>query len=165
VLSVITRLGDTTLADVVDPATRSRMMRGIRGQDTQPELAVRRYLHAAGLRFRLHDKRLPGRPDIVLPKFKTVILVHGCFWHRHEGCPYATTPSSRRDFWGRKFALNVQRDAENVKALQAVGWTVITIWECQARDLQILDELFWSIVASHPDAKSKGARPSRKALT
>lgn len=140
------------MADVVDPVTRSRMMSGIRGQDTQPELAVRRYLHAAGLRFRLHDKHLPGRPDVVLPRFGTVVFVHGCFWHRHEGCPYATTPSSRTDFWGLKFAQNVRRDADNVRALQATGWSVLTIWECQARDPQQLDGLFWRVVAGHPDA-------------
>jgi len=129
------------------------MMSGIKGKDTEPELAVRRYLHAAGLRFRLHDKRLPGRPDIVLPTFRTVVLVHGCFWHRHEGCPYATTPSSRAEFWGRKFDQNVRRDADNVRALQAAGWTALTIWECQARDRVMLDELFWRIVCRGPDAK------------
>jgi DNA mismatch endonuclease (patch repair protein) len=140
------------LVDVVDPATRSRMMAGIKGKDTEPELAVRRYLHAAGLRFRLHDKQLPGRPDIVLPAFRTVVLVHGCFWHRHEGCPYTTTPSSRPDFWGRKFDQNIRRDADNVRALHAAGWAALTIWECQARDTAMLDELFWRIVSSAPDA-------------
>lgn len=139
------------MADVVDPATRTRMMRGIKGQDTQPELAVRRYLHAAGLRFRLHDRRLPGSPDVVLPRFRTVVLVHGCFWHRHEGCPYATTPSSRPDFWSRKFAQNVLRDADNVRALQAAGWAVLTMWECRARDPLQLDELFWRVVSGPPD--------------
>lgn len=140
------------MVDVVDPVTRSRMMAGIKGKDTQPEFAVRRYLHAAGLRFRLHDKRLPGRPDIVLPRFRAVVLVHGCFWHRHHGCPFATTPTSRPDFWARKFEQNVRRDAENVCALQAAGWTAITIWECQVRDPLILDALFWQIVSGGPDS-------------
>lgn len=126
------------------------MMRGIKGRDTQPELAVRRYLHATGLRYRLHDKRLPGRPDIVLLRFGTVVFVHGCFWHRHEGCPYATTPASRTEFWARKFTQNVRRDAGNVRTLEAAGWTVLTMWECQSRDLMLLDELFWRIVSKAP---------------
>lgn len=135
------------MADVVDHQTRSRMMSGIKGQDTRPELVVRRYLHAAALRFRLHDTRLPGRPDIVLRKFRTVVFVHGCFWHRHERCPYATTPASRPDFWRDKFARNVERDAENVRALRAAGWVVLTIWECQVRDPLKLDDLFWRVVS------------------
>jgi DNA mismatch endonuclease, patch repair protein len=143
--------GDRRLADVVDPATRARMMRGIKGRDTQPELAVRRYLHATGLRYRLHDRRLPGSPDIVLPRFGTVVFVHGCFWHRHQGCRYATTPSSRTEFWSRKFTQNVWRDAGNISALQAAGWTVLTMWECQTRDSVLLDALFWQIVCGAPD--------------
>ncbi len=135
------------MVDIVDPATRTRMMRGITGQDTEPELAVRRYLHAAGLRFKVHDRRLPGTPDIVLPRFKTVVQVHGCFWHRHEGCRYATTPSSRRDFWSRKFAQNVRRDAANRSALRAAGWSVLTVWECETWDPVNLDALFWRIVS------------------
>lgn len=134
------------MVDIVDTATRSRMMRGIKSRDTRPELTVRRYLHATGLRYRLHDKRLPGSPDLVLPRFGTVVFVHGCFWHRHQGCPYATTPSSRAEFWSHKFAQNVRRDAGNVTALEASGWTVLTMWECQARDPMLLDELFWRIV-------------------
>lgn len=139
------------MVDVVDPATRARMMRGIKGRDTRPELVVRSYLHATGLRYRLHDKRLPGSPDIVLPRFGTVVLVHGCFWHRHQGCAYATTPSSRTQFWSRKFAQNVRRDESNVSALEVAGWAVLTIWECQVRDPMLLDELFWRIVSSAPD--------------
>lgn len=126
------------------------MMRGIKGWDTQPELAVRRYLHSTGLRYRLHDKRLPGSPDIVLPRFGTVVFVNGCFWHRHPGCPYATTPSSRTEFWARKFTQNVSRDAANLKALEAAGWDVLTMWECQSRDQMLLDELFWRIVSGAP---------------
>lgn len=135
------------MADIVDRATRSRMMSRIRGRNTKPELAVRSYLHAAGLRFRLHDKRLPGRPDIVLPRFRTVVLVHGCFWHRHPRCPYATTPTSRPEFWLHKFDRNVRRDANDVRALRSAGWNALTIWECQVRDTSALDELFWRIVA------------------
>ncbi len=138
------------MADVVDSETRSRMMSGIKGQDTSPEIAVRRYLHAAGLRFLLHDKRLPGRPDIVLPKFRTVVFVHGCFWHRHEGCLNATFPASRPEFWRTKFAANVQRDAANVQALRTSGWSVLTIWECHVREPLELDKLFWRVVSGYP---------------
>lgn len=123
------------MADVVDTATRSRMMAGIRGRDTAPELALRRALHRAGLRFRVHAKELPGRPDIVLPRWRAVVQVHGCFWHRHPGCRYATSPATRPEFWTAKFAGNVERDARNHAALRALGWRVATVWECAlARD-------------------------------
>lgn len=116
--------------DVVDRATRSRMMSGIRGKDTKPELIVRSFLHRSGLRFRLHAK-LPGRPDLVLPKYRAVIFVHGCFWHRHNGCRYATTPTSNAAFWREKFDVNVRRDARNKRQLRDLGWTVRVIWSCQ----------------------------------
>lgn len=119
--------------DVVDPATRSRMMAGIRGKGTRPEIAVRRALHAAGFRFRLHDRRLPGRPDIVLPRYRAVILVHGCFWHRHEGCRLTTTPATRVEFWEQKFAGNVARDARDAVLLAAAGWRIAVVWECGLR--------------------------------
>lgn len=116
--------------DVVDQATRSRMMSGIRGKDTKPELIVRSALHRAGLRFRLHAK-LPGRPDLVLPKYRTVVFVHGCFWHRHEGCRYTTTPASNTEFWREKFVGNVKRDARVKQQLEEQGWRVEVVWSCQ----------------------------------
>ena len=106
------------------------MMAGIRGKDTQPEWALRRALHARGIRYRLHDKRLPGRPDLVFPKYAAVCLVHGCFWHRHEGCRYATTPATRPDFWRGKFEMNEARDRRNEHALRTGGWRVAIVWEC-----------------------------------
>ncbi|WP_287597528.1 very short patch repair endonuclease [Thermomonas sp.] len=121
------------MVDVVDQAARSRMMSGIRGKDTKPELAVRSALHRAGLRFRLHAK-LPGKPDLVLPKYRTVVFVHGCFWHRHEVCRYATTPASNAEFWRDKFAANVSRDAKVVEQLESQGWRVLVIWSCQLDD-------------------------------
>ena len=121
------------MADVVDARTRSRMMSGIRGKDTRPELLVRRQLHRLGFRFRLHDPRLPGKPDLVLRKHSAVIFVHGCYWHRHEGCRYATTPATRREFWLSKFAANVQRDLRDQAALRTEGWRVFVIWECALR--------------------------------
>lgn len=120
------------MADIVDRETRSRMMSAIRGKDTKPELLVRRYLHRAGLRYRLHANELPGRPDLVLARFKTVIQVHGCFWHRHRGCRFAYTPSSNRAFWQAKFEENKSRDARNNRKLLGLGWRVLTIWECEA---------------------------------
>ena len=125
------------MTDIVDPATRSRMMSGIRGKNTQPELRLRRFLHAEGFRFRLHDKRLPGKPDIVLPKWKVAIQVQGCFWHRHEGCRFATIPATRPEFWAEKFAENVARDRRNLERLQAAGWRTAIIWECWLRGKDI----------------------------
>ncbi|WP_085705679.1 very short patch repair endonuclease [Pseudomonas sp. B8(2017)] len=119
--------------DIVDTATRSRMMAGIKGRNTRPEMIVRRFLHANGYRFRLHRRDLPGSPDIVLPRFRTCIFVHGCFWHRHDGCRYATTPKTRADFWQAKFTQNVERDGRARRALRADGWKVLTIWECELR--------------------------------
>ena len=105
-------------------------MAGIRGQDTQPEMTVRRALHAAGFRYRLHVPSLPGRPDLVLPKHSAVCLIHGCYWHRHPGCPYATTPATRTGFWKQKFRSNVERDDRQRRQLQDLGWRVAVVWEC-----------------------------------
>jgi len=134
------------LTDVVDKKTRSRMMSGIRGKNTKPEIAVRRHLHARGFRFRLHRRDLPGKPDIVLPKYRTAVFVHGCYWHRHEGCKYATTPSSNPEFWQRKFRENVERDQRNRAQLADAGWNVLVIWECQI-DEEHLEQLGRNIIA------------------
>ncbi|MCK9538039.1 very short patch repair endonuclease [Dokdonella sp.] len=123
------------MTDIVDKETRSRMMSGIRGKDTKPEMVLRHALHARGLRYRLHDRKLPGRPDLILAKHHAVIFVHGCFWHRHEGCRYASTPATNSQFWAEKFAGNVRRDNANRHALIAEGWRVATIWECALRNL------------------------------
>lgn len=125
--------------DVVDKATRSRMMSGIRGKDTKPELLVRSHLHRKGLRYRLHAK-LPGKPDLVFPKYRTAVFVHGCFWHRHPGCQYTTTPQTNADLWQTKFAANVKRDALVEEKLTALGWRVIVVWGCQTSKKD-LDEL------------------------
>lgn len=122
-------------------------MSRIRSKDTYPELALRRALHALGLRFRLHDKRLPGKPDIALPRFNTVVLVHGCFWHRHAGCNIATTPKSNTAFWQEKFNRNVERDYRNTIALEALGWEVIIVWECELGSQQKINEAAKRIAA------------------
>ena len=109
-------------------------MSSIRGRDTKPELQVRRFLHARGFRYRLHDRKLPGRPDIVLPAHRAVVQVHGCFWHQHLGCSLAYTPSSNRAFWRKKLAGNQQRDINNAAKLQALGWRVFIVWECEIEE-------------------------------
>lgn len=108
-------------------------MAGIRSRDTSPEMKVRRLLHRHGFRYRLHKQDLPGRPDLVLPRYRLCIFVHGCFWHRHLGCRYATTPKTRPEFWQNKFDQNVARDTKNKSALLAMGWRVLELWECGIR--------------------------------
>ena len=120
--------------DNLSPNDRSLMMGRIRGADTRPELRVRRMLHGLGFRFRLHRRDLPGRPDIVLPGRRAAVFVHGCFWHDHAGCRYATKPKSNTAFWAQKFARNRERDAAAEWALGARGWTVLVVWECELRN-------------------------------
>jgi len=120
---------------------RSRNMSHVRGKDTKPEMVVRSFLHRQGFRFRLHAKDLPGHPDIVLPKYKTVIEVRGCFWHRHPGCKKATMPASNNTFWRDKLQQNAARDAKNDSALTALGWRVIVVWECQLHNSETLLQL------------------------
>lgn len=130
------------MIDVVDSATRSRMMAGIRGKDTKPELIVRKYLHSRGFRYRLHVKELPGKPDIVLSKYRAVVFVHGCFWHQHQGCKYATKPKTQREFWNNKLSENIKRDGYSLEALKGLGWRVFVIWECELKkDLSKLETL------------------------
>ena len=128
------------MADTVDPAVRSRMMRAVRQKDTKPEIVVRRLMHCMGYRFRLAVRSLPGSPDIVLPRYRCAVFVHGCFWHRHEGCPRTTTPATRREFWERKFQANQARDRRVQDTLITLGWDVVVLWECWTRDLVKLEE-------------------------
>lgn len=118
------------MADIVNKETRSRMMSGIRGKDTRPELLLRRALHARGFRYRLHPKTMRGRPDMVLTKHRVAVFVHGCFWHRHEGCRFASTPATRPEFWAAKFTANIRRDQKVVATLSAEGWRIAIVWEC-----------------------------------
>jgi DNA mismatch endonuclease, patch repair protein len=121
------------MTDKFDAETRSRIMASVKQKNTAPEIAIRKELHARGFRYRLHSHGLRGRPDFVLAKFRAVVFVHGCFWHRHEGCRYATTPSTRAEFWQAKFKANVVRDSAIRVALLEAGWRVATIWECYVR--------------------------------
>lgn len=118
------------MVDVHSPETRSFNMSRIRGKDTHPEIMVRKWLWTNGYRYRLHRKDLPGKPDIVLPKYHTVIFVHGCYWHRH-GCKYTTTPATRKEFWEAKFKENTNRDRRNRRQLNQAGWRVLVLWECE----------------------------------
>jgi DNA mismatch endonuclease (patch repair protein) len=124
--------------DHLSPAARSANMAKIKGKNTRPELIVRQTLHAMGYRFRLHRRDLPGRPDIVLPRYRTVVFVHGCYWHRHVGCARSTMPQTRRDFWQTKFAGTVERDRAQAERLVAAGWNVAVIWECETRNREAL---------------------------
>lgn len=133
------------MVDVVDKATRSRMMSGIRGRDTKPEMIVRSHLHRLGLRFRL-ESSLPGKPDLIFPKYKAVVFVHGCFWHRHPGCRFTTTPASNRQFWLDKFEANVVRDARVKLLLRRLKWRHLIVWECQL-DQRRLDSLHRKILS------------------
>lgn len=138
--------------DTVSKEVRSRMMAGIRGSNTAPEIKVRKLLHKHGFRFRLHSRDLPGRPDIVLRRYQLCILIHGCFWHRHPGCKYATNPSSRKEFWNSKFDQNVRRDNRNRDALLQQGWRVFELWECGIRKPEA--EIDWLLKAV-PDFDQK----------
>lgn len=124
------------MADIVDRVKRSRMMARIGNKDTRPELTLRRALHARGLRYRLHDRKLPGTPDLTFRRFGAVCFVHGCFWHRHAGCTYTTNPATRPDFWQEKFNANVERDRRAQEELLRAGWRIAIVWECALRNNQ-----------------------------
>lgn len=145
------------MTDVHTPEQRSYNMSRIRGQDTRPEKKLRSLLHRNGFRYRVHVSDLPGRPDIVLPKYHSLILVHGCFWHRHPGCRYATTPKSRADFWQEKFTGNVERDQRNLNLLKKNGWFPIIVWECELKDDTdaVMERI--STTLHHQYAELKGA--------
>jgi DNA mismatch endonuclease (patch repair protein) len=128
------------MADRLTPQERSRNMSRVKGRDTKPELLVRSIVHRLGYRFRLHGKRLPGSPDVVLPRHRKVIFVHGCFWHGHQGCRRAARPSTNREFWDRKIEGNIARDASNLEALRQAGWKVLVIWQCAMKDREHLKQ-------------------------
>ena len=135
------------MADVHDSATRSYNMSRIKGKDTKPEMLVRRFLHAHGYRYKLHDKNLPGKPDIVLPKYNTVIFVHGCFWHGHKNCKYFVVPKTRTEWWLNKINNNIANDKKHLTALRKAGWKIITLWECQLKPKKI-DKTFNTLISA-----------------
>ena len=137
------------MTDHLTTQQRSWNMSRIKSKDTKPEKMVRSLLHKMGYRFRIHKKVLPGNPDIVLPKYKTVIFVHGCYWHRHKGCKFAFMPKTKVDFWEKKFVQNLNRDRRKQKELQDLGWHIIIIWECELRD-PIINSKLWDIKTRKP---------------
>lgn len=131
-------------------------MSRVRQKNTAPELIVRKLLHLLGLRFRLHPKNLPGTPDIVLARHDTIIFVHGCFWHRHPNCRYATSPKTRQEYWEPKFEANIARDSRKEAQLQELGWRVMVIWECETKNTELLkDRLRLAFGTHHPDYPHK----------
>lgn len=137
--------------DKLTTTERSRNMAGIKGKNTAPEKRVRSLLHRMGYRFRLHDARLPGKPDIVLPKHRAIIFVHGCFWHRHEGCKRATMPSNNREFWEKKLSLNRKRDRRQLEELAALGYRSLVVWQCELKDEERLRERLSSFLANETE--------------
>lgn len=136
------------MSDVLTSEQRRRNMQAIRSRDTAPEMVVRRIIHRLGYRFRLHQKALPGHPDIVLPRLRRVVLVHGCFWHQHKSCRHATRPATRAEFWATKLDGNVRRDARVRRKLRTMGWKVLVVWECQTRKPEALASRLQSFLAS-----------------
>jgi len=129
------------MADVHSKETRSFNMSRIKGKDTKPELLVRKFLFSQGFRYRLHDKKLPGKPDVILPKYKTVIFINGCFWHGHEGCKYFVIPKTRTEWWLDKINTTIANDTKVISALQNLGWKVIIVWECELRPKKVDETL------------------------
>lgn len=152
------------MADVVSAHKRSQMMSGIRGRDTDPEMRIRRYLHARGYRYRLNDRALPGRPDLVLRKRGAVVFVHGCFWHGHASCRFFRLPATRPDFWREKIESNIRRDQRVIVGLLGAGWRVAVVWECALRDepdaaLHHLDEFLQGSETSIEIRSSRDRQP------
>lgn len=157
------------MTDTMTPEQRSRCMSAIKSNDTKPEMLVRKYLHGMGLRYGVHNKKLPGSPDIVLRKYKTVIFINGCFWHGHDNCRYYRLPKSNIEFWQTKINRNRERDKRDIEALRKRGWRVIVVWECELRTKELrqqtLQKLFFSIqqpydIASSIPAAAAAAEPA-----
>ena len=129
------------MTDVFTPEKRSRIMACVKGVDTRPEILVRSILHRLGFRFRLHRRDLPGCPDIILPRYRKIIFVHGCFWHGHEECSRSARPTTNRDFWDNKLSRNVERDKQNLLELTALGWDVLVVWTCETKDVKGLTRI------------------------
>jgi DNA mismatch endonuclease (patch repair protein) len=145
------------VTDIYSKQKRSRIMASISGKETKPEILVRKYLFKQGYRYRKNVTSLPGKPDIVLPRFRTVVLIHGCFWHGHNNCKKATKPSSNIDFWNEKIGKNKQRDKRVAQELKNLGWTVITIWDCQLKNKNLFDNRMRRFVAKLKELERKAS--------
>ncbi len=146
----------------VDPA-RSALMARVRGKNSKPEVVVRRVAHVLGYRFRLHRGDLPGTPDLIFPRLRKVIFVHGCFWHRHRGCSRTTTPKTRAEFWAEKFTRNIERDALKTKQLRALGWRVLIVWECETFNPDILSNHLAAFLAQYHQRAQRGLKNRSRA--
>jgi DNA mismatch endonuclease (patch repair protein) len=152
------------MPDVFDKEQRSKVMSKVHGENTSPELTVRSLLFSMGYRYRLHRKDLPGKPDIVLPRHKKIIFVHGCFWHQHERCKAAERPTSNTDYWNKKLDRNVERDNNNREKLGEMGWQVLIVWECQIKNRQELTQILTSFLSKELQEQGdgeQGAAPDR----
>lgn len=154
------RFRHTLAGEVVDPA-RSALMARVRGKNTRPEMVVRRTAHALGYRFRLHNRSLPGTPDLVFSRLRKVIFVHGCFWHRHRGCRRTTSPKTRASYWAKKFRENILRDAVKERELKALDWDILVVWECQTIDMKRLSNRLNAFLSARHSQRPITA-PSRK---
>ncbi|MBC3334686.1 MULTISPECIES: very short patch repair endonuclease [Pseudomonas] len=143
------------MVDTISASERSHVMSLVKGKNTHPEMVVRRLLHAAGFRYRLHDAKLPGKPDLVFSRKRKVIFVHGCFWHRHQGCALARIPKSNQEFWQTKLESNKARDEVNLRRLQDAGWDSLVVWECGLKDLNKLEQLLLSFLGDVSTARLK----------
>ena len=156
------------MADVMTPEQRSRCMAAIKGKDTKPEMIVRKYLFSRGLRYRVNNRKLPGSPDIVLKKYKTVVFIDGCFWHGHEGCKYYRLPKTNVDFWRHKIAMNIARDYANGVDLRLAGWKVIRVWECEintkAKREETLERLYHEIVVDNHKSSTYVSTPNSTSI-
>lgn len=150
------------MTDQLTPLQRHNCMSHIRAKNTRPEMAVRRFLHAHGYRYRIHVKELPGCPDVVLPKYHTVIFVNGCFWHGHRNCRFATKPKSNADFWQSKIRNNIRRDELSVQALEAMGWRVISVWECELKNESTLPSMADQVQDNGRSYESEQARRKQR---
>ena len=152
------------MADVMTPEQRSRCMAAIKGKDTKPEMIVRKYLFSRGLRYRVNNRKLPGSPDIVLKKYKTVVFIDGCFWHGHEGCKYYRLPKTNVDFWRHKIAMNIARDYANGVDLRLAGWRVIRVWECEIKTKtkreETLERLYHEIIGDGHKSSTYESTPN-----
>lgn len=149
------------MADHVDRAKRSANMAAIHSKDTGPEIEVRRILHSLGFRYRLHVRSLPGQPDLVFPSRRKVIFVHGCFWHRHAKCRYASLPKTRTEFWQRKFESNLVRDRKVKRELKRIGWEALTVWTCELKKSEKVTKRLIAFLSSRPKAIKGAVRPGK----
>ena len=158
-------LGAVPITDILTKEERSALMAKVKGKNTKPEIYVRKYLFSKGFRYRVNDPRYPGRPDIILPKYRTAIFVHGCFWHGHESCKYARLPLTNREFWENKIRTNIERDKRNIELLKQEGWKVVVVWQCELRNRRLREERMKRLVEEIEADEEPTVRSSKRKRT